>query len=55
VKKRSLAREIGFALTLKAAALAALYFVFFAGSQRIGPSSSPALLSSSASPSAICS
>jgi len=47
VKKRSLAREIGFALTLKAAALAALYFAFFAGSHRqpVTPESMAKLIS----------
>jgi hypothetical protein len=47
VKKRSLAREIGIALTLKGAALAALYFAFFADWRRqpVTPETMAALIS----------
>jgi hypothetical protein len=47
LKKRSLGREIGLVLALKAAAIAALYFAFFAGAHRphVTPQSVAALIS----------
>jgi hypothetical protein len=50
LKKRSLAREISLALTLKVAALAALYFAFFSASHRphVTPETMAALVSSAA-------
>jgi len=47
MKKRSLGREISFALTLKVAAIAALYFAFFSASHRphVTPKTMAALVS----------
>jgi len=49
LKKRSLAREIGLAMTLKVAAISALYFAFFASPHRphVTPETMAALISGS--------
>jgi hypothetical protein len=50
LKKRSLTKEISLALMLKVAAIAALYFAFFAGPHRphVTPQTMAALITGSA-------